>query len=112
MILETTIIVSRRDAETNPVIHVRDKYTFNTPEEQEEFTEECLLWMDDRPVAGEGFKPLSRKRYRGEAELMSILEELHGPDELWEGYVSKSRNGGRDAVVFDYDFVDHVGLVK
>jgi len=70
-----------------PIIHVRDEYSFDTTQEQAAFTEECLLWMDDRPVPGNGFKPLSRKRYKGEIELTRILDELHGPDDLWEDSV-------------------------
>src|SRR4051812_86863 len=81
MILETTVIVSRRDAGTMPVIHVRDEWDFNSSEEQKTFTEELMLWMDDRPIPGNvEVASFPRKGYKGELALQQILDKVLGVD--------------------------------
>lgn len=80
-VIETTVIVSRRDADVIPVVHVRDEWTFDTPEEQKEFTEEMMLWLDDRPMPG-GVETATfpRKGYKGEIALMQTLDKVLGVD--------------------------------
>ena len=76
-VIETTVIVSRRDADTMPVIHVRDEWTFESEAEQRVFTDELILWMDDRPVPGGlEVKTFARKGYKGELALMRMIDRI------------------------------------
>lgn len=93
MILETTVIVSRRDANTMPVIHVRDEYQFESEQEQRVFTDELLLWMDDRPVPGGiDIASFPRKGFKGELSLMQTIDKMHGPDSIWDRQ-NENKNG-------------------
>lgn len=77
MILTTSLVVSRDDAEKAGVVVVRDDYQFATEQEQAVYAENVRRWIERRPAPDTMFS-FPPKAEPTEQQLLSAIDKMFG----------------------------------
>ena len=89
-VITTSLVVTKQvftkqgDFTDTPVLF-SDKQEFDNDEDVEDFMEHVELWHLEYPKPNGNFNPFRRvKTPATEDRLMEILDEFHGPADLWD----------------------------
>lgn len=67
-----------------PVETYSEKQEFDTDSQAERYRESIGIWLKELPVPNGDMHPFPRKKVPAtEDELFRILDDIHGPDDLW-----------------------------
>ena len=83
--ITTTVqyFTKKGDRADTPILF-SDKQTFETEQEVDNFIEHIDLWTNEYPKPNGSFDPFRRvKAPATEDHLMGLLDEIHGPMDLW-----------------------------
>ena len=86
------------DHVSTPVVF-SDKQEFDSEQEADAFVEHIDLWVEEYPKPNGDFHPFRRvKTPATEEKLIELLDEIHGPDDLWIGNPSELNPHGYNEV--------------
>lgn len=70
-----------------PVLTISEKHVFDTDQQANIYKEQLQIWLNELPAPNGDMHPFPRRKVAPtEAELFRLIDEIHGPDDLWVGY--------------------------
>lgn len=79
------------DATGLPVEVFSEKQEFDTNVQAERYRELVGIWIKELPTPNGNMHPFPQRKVPATLdELIRILDEIHGPDDLWVGFVKPS----------------------
>jgi hypothetical protein len=83
-----SVVVQKRDYEGDvtglPVIPFNEKHEFDTDAQTDSYMDQVKVWLSELPMPNNFVHPFPRLKVPAtEEKLLSILDVMHGPDDLW-----------------------------